>query len=98
MWERCTELYNDRKGKMSKLNNFLLQFGTDKFLHFVGGACVMAITNSWIVLAIVSAGKEVYDQMVYGGFDKKDLFATMLGGVFAFFAEMLWKLLPFNLF
>ena len=50
---------------MSKLNDFLLQFGTDKFLHFVGGACVMAITNSWIVLAIVSIGKEIYDYKSY---------------------------------
>jgi len=45
---------------MSKLNDFMLQFGADKFMHFAGGACVMAITNSWIMLAIVAIGKEIY--------------------------------------
>ena len=44
---------------MSKLNDMMLQFGTDKFLHFAGGACVMAITNSWIMLGIVAVGKDV---------------------------------------
>ena len=28
----------------SKLNNFLLQFGADKFMHFTVGGLVMAIT------------------------------------------------------
>ena len=83
---------------MSKLNDFLLQFGTDKFLHFVGGACVMAITNSWIILGIVAIGKEVYDQIIYKGFDIKDAFATVFGGVFAFYASIGWKMLPFTLF
>ena len=82
---------------MSKLNDFMLQFGTDKFLHFVGGACVMAITHSWIILGIVSVGKEIYDEIVYGGFDKKDLLATVLGGVFGYLAGLCWALLPFTL-
>ena len=82
---------------MSKLNDFMLQFGTDKFLHFVGGACVMAITHSWIVLSIVAIGKEVYDQIIYKGFDIKDAFATVLGGVFGYFAVLCWALLPFTL-
>ena len=82
---------------MSKLNDFLLQFGTDKFLHFVGGACVMAITNSWIVLAIVSIGKEIYDYKSYGLFSSPDVLATVLGGVFAYYASICWKMLPFTL-
>ena len=83
---------------MSKLNDFLLQFGTDKFLHFAGGACVMAITNSWLMLAVVAIGKEIYDYQDYGLFSKEDVLATVLGGVFAFVASSLWLLLPFKIF
>ena len=82
---------------MSKLNDFLLQFGTDKFLHFVGGACVMAITNSWIVLSIVAIGKEIYDYKSYGLFSRPDVLATVLGGIFAYYASIGWKMLPFTL-
>ena len=82
---------------MSKLNDFMLQFGADKFMHFVGGACVMAITNSWIMLAIVAIGKEVYDYKDYGLFSKLDIYATVFGGVFGFIATKLWLLLPFTL-
>tara|TARA_R100001530_G_C4248183_1_gene137117 strand:- start:48 stop:299 length:252 start_codon:yes stop_codon:yes gene_type:complete len=83
---------------MSKLNDMMLQFGTDKFLHFAGGACVMAITNSWIVLGIVAVGKEIYDYQDYGLFSRPDVYATMLGGVFGFTASKLWTLLPFSIF
>ena len=82
---------------MSKLNDFLLQFGTDKFLHFVGGACVMAITNSWIVLGIVAIGKEVYDYKSYGLFSRPDVLATVLGGIFGFIASKGWALLSLNI-
>ena len=82
---------------MSKLNDFMLQFGTDKFLHFVGGACVMAITNSWLMLGIVAIGKEIYDYKDYGLFSKADVIATVLGGLFGYFAAICWKLLPFTL-
>ena len=82
---------------MSKLNDFMLQFGVDKFLHFVGGACVMAITHSWIVLSIIAIGKEVYDYKDYGLFSKADVIATVLGGVFGYIASISWKLLPFTL-
>ena len=47
---------------MSKFNDFMLQWGVDKFLHFMGGAAVFAITESWIILIIVSFGKELYDK------------------------------------
>jgi len=83
---------------MSKLNDMMLQFGTDKFLHFAGGACVMAITNSWIMLAIVAIGKEIYDYNDYGLFSKGDVIATVLGGVFGLMASKVWALIPFNIF
>ena len=82
---------------MIKLNDFLLQFGTDKVLHFAGGACVMAITNSWIMLGIVAVGKEVYDYKDYGLFSKEDIIATVLGGIFGYCAKLVWALLPFTI-
>ena len=82
---------------MSKLNDFMLQFGADKFMHFAGGACVMGITDSWIMLAIVAIGKEIYDYKDYGLFSKADVLATVLGGIFAFYASWGWSLLPFAL-
>ena len=39
---------------MSKFNDFMLQWGEDKFLHFMAGAAGFAITESWIVLGILS--------------------------------------------
>ena len=77
---------------MSKLNDFMLQFGTDKFLHFVGGMCVMAITSSWLILGIVAVAKEIYDYQDYGLFSKDDVIATILGGICGHFAVVLWKL------
>jgi len=82
---------------MSKLNDMLLQFGTDKFLHFVGGMCVMAITGSWLVLSFVAVGKEIYDYKDYGLFSLPDVYATLLGGICGHFAVLLWKLLPFTI-
>ena len=77
---------------MSKLNDFMLQFGADKFMHFAGGMCVMAITNSWLLLGIVAVGKEIYDYKDYGLFSKADVIATVLGGLAGYFAVTLWKL------
>lgn len=81
----------------------MLQWGVDKFLHFMGGAAVFAITESWIVLLIVSFGKELYD--VYyatSGWNNKDAFATVLGGVFAFIGIICWDFiiikLPFGIY
>ena len=79
---------------MSKLNDFLLQFGTDKFMHFVVGGMVMGITSSWIVLSVVGIGKEVYDYISHGNFSKADAIVTIGGGVFAYVAKIVWELLP----
>ena len=79
---------------MSKLNNFLLQFGTDKFMHFVVGGLVMGITSSWLVVSIVGIGKEAYDYKSYGKFDKIDAVVTILGGGFVYGAKLIWELLP----
>ena len=79
---------------MSKLNDFLLQFGTDKFMHFVVGGLVMGITSSWLVVSIIGIGKEVYDYKSHGKFDKIDAVVTILGGGFAYVAKLIWELLP----
>ena len=39
---------------MSKFNDFMLQWGVDKFLHFMAGAAGFAITHSWIVLGVLA--------------------------------------------
>ena len=88
---------------MSKFNDFMLQWGVDKFLHFMGGAAVFAITESWIILIIVSFGKEVYDKYnATSGWSNPDAFATMLGGVFALVSGVCWNFvtnkLPFIIY
>lgn len=80
---------------MSKLNNFILQFGTDKFMHFMVGAAGYAITESWIVLGILAFGKELYDKYFGSGWSNKDAFATILGGVCACIGKLIWNSLPY---
>lgn len=62
----------------------------DKALHFIAGLLVVAfvatiipcIDNRAIIFAIIAGiGKEIRDELVYGGFDWQDLVATVLGGV-----------------
>ena len=88
---------------MSKFNDFMLQWGTDKFLHFMGGAAVYGITESWIVMLIVSFGKELYDvYFATSGWSNKDALATMLGGLFTFVGMIIWEFvtakLPFVIY
>ena len=82
---------------MSKFNDFMLQWGVDKFLHFMGGAAVFAITESWIILIIVSFGKELYDKYnATSGWSNPDVFATILGGVFAYVGIYVWDVIPYT--
>ena len=83
---------------MSKLNDFLLQFGTDKFLHFMAGAAVFGITESWMILTIIACGKEWYDHLEYGNWSNKDIVATMLGGISAFISKSMWTAIPFEVY
>ena len=88
---------------MSKVNDFLLQWGTDKFLHFMAGAAGFAVTESWIVLGILAFGKELYDYFfATRGWNNKDAIATVLGGVFAFVGIVCWDFitgkLPFVIY
>ncbi len=60
----------------------------DKVLHFLAGFIItaligFAISLEYGILAGVMAGvlKEIYDEYKYGGFDSKDLIATLIGVV-----------------
>ena len=65
------------------------QIEKDKQLHFAAGVIsgyvgekVFDTPESPIISAFaVGLGKEIYDEINYGGFDDFDLFATTLGGV-----------------
>jgi hypothetical protein len=37
-----------------------------------------------LVVFVAAAGKELIDEIRYGGFDYKDLIATLLGGLFIY--------------
>ena len=60
----------------------------DKVLHFVGGAVLYLISGSMLLVLVAAAGKELIDEISYGGFDYKDLIATLLGGLFIY---LLWN-------
>ena len=82
---------------MSKFNDFTLQWGVDKFLHFMAGAAGFAITESWIVLGILALGKELYDKYnATSGWSNPDAFATILGGVFAYVGIYVWDVIPYT--
>tara|TARA_R100001086_G_scaffold63287_1_gene29342 strand:+ start:723 stop:1142 length:420 start_codon:yes stop_codon:yes gene_type:complete len=65
------------------------QIEKDKQLHFAAGLIsgyvgekVFDTPESPIIGAFaVGLGKEIYDEISYGGFDDFDLFATTLGGI-----------------
>ena len=83
---------------MSKLNDFLLQFGADKFMHFMVGAAVYGVTESWIILIFIAFGKELYDHLDYGNWSNKDVLATILGGISAFISKWMWAMIPFEVY
>jgi len=56
----------------------------DKVLHFVGGILIYGFTGEMLFVIAAAIGKEAYDYKSYGGWDWKDLFATIAGGFFAF--------------
>ena len=74
----------------------MLQWGEDKFMHFMAGAAGFAITESWIVLGILAFGKELYDKYWCSGWNNKDAFATILGGVFAYVGIYIWNVIPYT--
>jgi len=80
---------------MSKLNDFMLQWGSDKFMHFMSGAAGYAITESWMMLGMIAFGKELYDHIDHKSWSNADAFATCLGGVCAYIGIFVWNSLPY---
>ena len=74
----------------------MLQWGVDKFMHFMSGAAGYGITDSWIIVFIMAFGKELYDQYWGSGWNNKDAFATILGGVFAYIGMYIWNVIPYT--
>ena len=74
---------------MKLTNWFVDKFGTDKMLHFMGGALMVAVLSpfgwwgvviGFILMLILSFAKEQWLDSV---FDKKDIIAATLGGIVA---------------
>lgn len=60
----------------------------DKANHFIYGFVIFFLSNLFLneyfsigIVFIFAFGKEVYDEWKYGGFDWKDLIATILPGL-----------------
>ena len=75
---------------MKKLFQKLAQIDKDKYMHCLFGMltsllCAFLIPTGmyWSVIpaVIVGLAKEIYDKQDYGLFDKRDWFATGLGGL-----------------
>ena len=67
----------------------LLNIPADKALHLIAGMLVVAFVatifpcvSHWVfVFALIAGvGKEIRDELAYGGFDWKDLIVTIAGG------------------
>lgn len=63
---------------------------SDKMLHFIVGMLITAIVAVIVprftpiamsVAVVAGFAKELRDEIAYGGFDWKDLLATVIGGV-----------------
>ena len=72
---------------MKLTNWFVNNFGTDKMLHFMGGALMVAVLSpfgwwgvavGFVLMLILSFVKEQY---LDSAFDKKDIIAATLGGI-----------------
>lgn len=74
---------------MKLTNWFVEKFGTDKMLHFLGGALMVSVLSpfgwwgvaiGFILMLILSFAKEQWFDSI---FDKKDIIAATLGGIVA---------------
>ncbi len=63
------------------------QIQEDKFYHFGAGVLSEHVGSKFDVKVpiassfVIGFGKEIYDYVDYGKFDKNDLYATVLGGL-----------------
>lgn len=75
---------------MKRLLKILGAIPCDKMQHFIAGLLITAIVAVLVprfapiamtVAVVAGFAKELRDEITYGGFDWKDLLATVLGGV-----------------
>lgn len=75
---------------MKRLLKILGSIPSDKMLHFIAGMLITATIAvivprfapiAMTVTVVAGFAKELRDEIAYGGFDWKDLLATVLGGV-----------------
>ena len=67
---------------------FGVKRGGDKIAHMLVGLVIGIISvfflqgSIYVLLpvAVAAVGKEIYDEISYGGFDFFDMFATLVGG------------------
>jgi hypothetical protein len=71
----------------SKLLNFL-KANFDKVLHFTAGIIIMLVVSiffplwiAFLAVCVAAFVKEVRDEVVYSGFDWRDLVISVAGGV-----------------
>ena len=68
---------------MSKVLNYLASIPHDKLLHSFYGvliylvAAVVSPMFGVIAVVVIAIAKEIYDEFIYGGFDWKDIIATV---------------------
>ena len=71
------------------------KFKIDKQKHFIAGfsvAFLAGFVSTWlaiVVLASVAIGKEIRDEVVYGGFSTPDLVYTVVGGSIAILIHLI---------
>jgi hypothetical protein len=64
----------------------------DKANHFIYGFFIFVLSNYFLndlysigIVFLIASGKEIRDQIVYKGFDYKDLIATMIPSIILHF-------------
>jgi hypothetical protein len=66
----------------------------DKANHFIYGFFIFVLSNYFLndlysigIVFLIALGKEIRDQIVYKGFDYKDLIATMIPSIILHFLK-----------
>jgi len=72
----------------------LPQIPQDKANHFIYGFFIFVLSNYFLndlysigIVFLFALGKEIRDQIVYKGFDYKDLLATMIPSIILHFLK-----------
>ena len=78
---------------MSKVLNYLASIPHDKLLHSFYGVLIYVVASlvnpifGIIAVVVIAVAKEAYDEIRYGGFDWKDIIATVAVPMVLFLKE-----------